>query len=308
MIISANVTMELNYVLNVVLQAVFFAGVAFAADFLTAVFLAAVFLAEVFLAVFFTATFLTAATADFAATFLVALLGAAFLAGAFLAAAFRPRAGFFDGPAARRATRSAIASSSVTASAVTDRGQGGVGLTVRHIGPEAARLDHDGFGRFRIFSERSAGIGGAATKTTAVFLGDDEIDGAVAADLQHVVVIADIGVDLAVLNIGTIAPDAGRRSACPKPGASPTSRGNARSFSASLKVDRGRRTALWQRRALGLFAFAELQRNGTEAAVADRHRLAALRIVAENRARRAGRHSPRFLRLRHWRRSPPAGG
>src|SRR6478735_7561007 len=120
--------MELNYVLKVVLQANFFATATFEADFLTATFLPAAFLVEVFLAVFLTATFFTAATADFAATFLVAaflvaaFLAAAFLGGAFLAAAFRPRAGFFDGPAARRATRSAIASSSVTASAVTDRG------------------------------------------------------------------------------------------------------------------------------------------------------------------------------------------
>ena len=223
--------MELNYVLKVVLQADFFATATFEADFLTATFLPAAFLVEVFLAVFLTATFFTAATADFAATFLVAVfLAAAFLAGAFLVAAFRPRAGFFDGPAARRATRSAIASSSVTASAVTDRGQRGVGLSVRHVGAEAAGLDHDGLAEFRILSERSAGIGGAATETAAVFLRDDEIDGAVAADLQHVVVIAEIGVGLAVLDIGAIAADAGDDRLARNPGAArPRAAGRAAS-------------------------------------------------------------------------------
>ena len=55
-----------------------------------------------------------------AAGFFIALFVAGF--GPFEAAGRPPRRGFFDGPAARRALMSAIASSSVTASADIVRG------------------------------------------------------------------------------------------------------------------------------------------------------------------------------------------
>ena len=44
----------------------------------------------------------------------------------------------------------------------------------------------------------------------AGFFGDDQINGTIAADLQHIIVLAKIGIDLAVLQIGAEAAKCGQ--------------------------------------------------------------------------------------------------
>ena len=55
-------------------------------------------------------------------------------------------------------------------------------------------------------AQRRGAAGGAPA---ALLLGDDEIDGTVSTDLEHVVVLAEIGVGAPVLNIGPVAAEIG---------------------------------------------------------------------------------------------------
>jgi hypothetical protein len=160
-------------------------------------------------------------------------------------------------------------------------GQGGVGGAVGDVGAEAAGLHHDGGARFRIVAEGPPGIRRAATEAAgAALLGDDEVDGAVAADLQHIVVPPEIGVDLAVLHVGTVAPDIGEDRLSGLRVARHLA-GQGEQLQGEREVDLARRHPFRERRALRLLALAELHER-PEAAVAQGHGLAGVGIVAQH--------------------------
>ncbi len=89
--------------------------------------------------------------------------------------------------------------------------QGRIDLAPIDIGAEAAGLDREGTARGMV--PEGAACGGRLTaETTAgepAFFGNDEIDRAVAADLEDILVLAYVRIGLAVLNIGAEAADTG---------------------------------------------------------------------------------------------------
>ena len=130
-------------------------------------------------------------------------------------------------------------------------------------------------------ADRARGPAAAETAAAAArFLGQDQIDRAIGADAQHVVVTAEIGVGLSVLHIGAVASDArdDRLAAF----------GMARDFARQrqqgqrlLERDVARRQALGQRRTFRLFAFAQLH-IGAKAAIAQRDFVARDGIIAQH--------------------------
>ena len=157
-----------------------------------------------------------------------------------------------------------------------------IDLAVLDIRTEAPGLQHHlAAGRMGAEHLRRRGACGAeAPPREPALLGDDQVDRAVAADLQHVVVVAEIGVGLAVLNVGAVAPDAGEDRLL-------RFRVNCHLARQREKRHRlierqiGRREALGQRRALRLFALAELD-VGAEAAVAQRDLVARFGVGAQD--------------------------
>src|SRR5271170_2843707 len=88
-------------------------------------------------------------------------------------------------------------------------GQGGVDTVMGDVGPVAAVLHQHGAALVRMVAERAAGV---AAEAAARALGDflrDQRHRAVEADVEHIVARLDIGVGLAVLDIGAVAPDPG---------------------------------------------------------------------------------------------------
>src|SRR4051794_6402902 len=159
-----------------------------------------------------------------------------------------------------------------------------VDLAVGDVGAEAAGLDHDGLAGARLLAERAARVAlAAAAVDGAAFLRDDEVDRAVGADRQHVVVLLEVGVGLGVLDVGAVAADADEdRRARLRVRRDRLRQGEQPQR--PLEVDRRRIGARWQRRALRLVALldrlAELEEHA-EAAVAQRHGQAGLRVLAE---------------------------
>src|ERR1700722_20286331 len=89
--------------------------------------------------------------------------------------------------------------------------QRGIDAVVADIGAVAAGLGHDRAALVRVLAARAAGIG--AETAFARTLGDlvgDQRHRPVLSDREHVVAGLEIGVGLAVLHIGTEAPDAGQ--------------------------------------------------------------------------------------------------
>src|SRR3974390_3359269 len=77
------------------------------------------------------------------------------------------------------------------------------------VGAKAALLDADR-AALGMVAENSARAAAAETRGGgAAFLGDNNVDRPIGADLQHIVVTPQIGVGLGMLHIGAIAPDAG---------------------------------------------------------------------------------------------------
>src|SRR5271165_4658074 len=82
----------------------------------------------------------------------------------------------------------------------------GVDFAVIDVGAEAALLDDDR-AALRMLAENATRPAAAETRCPrAGLLGDDEVDRPVGADLQHLVVAAQIRVSLAVLHVGAITP------------------------------------------------------------------------------------------------------
>ena len=87
-------------------------------------------------------------------------------------------------------------------------GQGGVDLAVSDIRSEPALLDADR-AALRMLAENAGRAAAKPRAASPALLRDDEIDRPVAADLQHIVVAAEVGVGLAMLHVGAVAADAG---------------------------------------------------------------------------------------------------
>ena len=80
------------------------------------------------------------------------------------------------------------------------------------IGAVPPSLDHD-LAALGMFAEHPRGCARGVAETPAgqaAFLGDDEVDRAIAANAQNVVVLAEARIGLAVLDVGTEAADPGQ--------------------------------------------------------------------------------------------------
>ena len=114
-------------------------------------------------------------------------------------------------PVAARASSSGSACSSVTVSGVDVRGQRGVDAVMADIGAVAALLDHHRATLVGMVAERAAGIGAEAAAFAGIeLLLGDQRDRAIEPDVEHVVAGLEIGVGLAVLDVGAEAADAGQ--------------------------------------------------------------------------------------------------
>ena len=88
-------------------------------------------------------------------------------------------------------------------------GDVGVDLLPVHVRPVFSGLHGDG-AALGMVAERAAGLRPkAAGAAAAGFLRDDEINGAIGANLQHIVVAANVGVGFLMLHIRTKAADIG---------------------------------------------------------------------------------------------------
>ena len=111
---------------------------------------------------------------------------------------------------------------------------------------------------FRMIAERAGRFGRRAAETAgARLLGDDQIDRAVAADGQHVVLASDVRVGLAMLDIGPVAADSGKHRLAgfrmPRHLA-----GQREQQQRRLKVNLGGAETFRQGLALGLLALSQL--------------------------------------------------
>src|SRR5208282_570008 len=157
--------------------------------------------------------------------------------------------------------------------------QGRVDLAVADVGAEPALLDADR-AALRMLAEKAAGTAAEARAAGAALLGDDEVDRAVGADFEHVVVAAEVGVGLAVLDIGAVPADAGQ------------DRLAARRMPRHLARQREEREGILERHVLGLQATRQrgsfrllalaLLHVVAEAAAAQRDLFARFRVFAEH--------------------------
>src|SRR5580704_9608927 len=156
---------------------------------------------------------------------------------------------------------------------------GRVDLAVIDVGAEPSGL-HADLATLRMLAKFAPRAGAKAGAAGAALLGDDEIDRPVPADLQHIVVAAEVGVGLAVLHIRTVTADASedrlaaRRVARHFPG-------QGEQLERFLKPHVVRAQSLRQRRSLGLLALALLDVLA-EAPVAQSDLFAGRRVLAEH--------------------------
>ncbi len=145
------------------------------------------------------------------------------------------------------------------------------------VGAEAALLDRDRAALGMLAENASRPAAAESRCARAALLGDDEVDRPIAADLQHVVVAAEIGVGLAVLHIGAVTPDAGE------------DRLAARGMPRDLARQGKKRERLLQRHVIGLESARQRPAFGllalalldviAEAAIAQRDFVAGLRVL-----------------------------
>ena len=110
-------------------------------------------------------------------------------------------------------------------------------------------------------AEDAPGHSARALEAAAALLGDDQVDGAVAADRKNVVVLADIRVGLAMLHIRTIAPDPGQDRLTAFRVLGHLAR-QGQEHQRSIEVEQFDGHALRQALPLGLLALAELRHRG----------------------------------------------
>ena len=161
---------------------------------------------------------------------------------------------------------------------VRSLGQSRIDLAPGEIGAETPGFQGNG-AALRMIADRADFAAAAETAPSGLF-GHDEVDGAIAADFQHILVLGQIGVGLFVLDIGAIAADAGE------------DRLAAFWMFRHFARQRQQRQRLFQRHILGLYiggkrrafrlvALALLD-IGAEAAVAQSDFLPRSRVFAQN--------------------------
>src|SRR5215510_2578502 len=159
--------------------------------------------------------------------------------------------------------------------------QGGIDAAVADIGPVASVAGNDLAASFRMLAERAAGRRGAAPALLRLF--GDQRDGAVEAEAEHVIAGLQVGVSLAVLDIGAIAADAGDDRLAGLGMTADFAR-QRQQLQGKVEIDRRWLGALGQGGALGLFAVVALAELhiGAEAASADAYLQARFRILSEH--------------------------
>src|SRR5258707_4996059 len=127
------------------------------------------------------------------------------------------------------------------------------------IGPVTSGLDRDRTTGWVIAkgSRRGGCIIAEAASAEAAFFRDDKIDRAIAADLQNIFILADIGVGLTVLDIGSETAEPGEDGLLGF-GVLRNLARQGEKFQRLFQRDIGGLHRLWHGRALRLVAFAKL--------------------------------------------------